>query len=195
MAGSLKFVLGWSFIGAVVAVVGAGVLFGYRLHAAGEPLDSVPPLVLAFEVMQLHRMAAYGAGAGLALGLLERLVLLARLQLRRRRRRGAPAEETAGPDALIRAERARQAEAYLAGRESRTLDDIAVGEETHGDAPDVENIITARGGDMTYRILAYRHLTEEERMQVVWEALRNGNLSEPGPGGTATLLTSIGRDT
>lgn len=59
--------------------------------------------------------------------------------------------------------------------------------------PDIENVITAQDGRFTYRVMAYRHLSEEERISAVWKALQAGVLKEPPPGGTATLLTEIGK--
>ncbi|MFT5448333.1 MAG: hypothetical protein ACI9DC_003517, partial [Gammaproteobacteria bacterium] len=52
---------------------------------------------------------------------------------------------------------------------------------------------TARRGTFTYRVLAYRHLSDEERIRVVQEALRLGHVQEPPPGGTSTVMTSIGK--
>jgi hypothetical protein len=55
----------------------------------------------------------------------------------------------------------------------------------------VENFITAQGGKFTYRVLAYRTLTTEEMVPLVFAALNTGQVSEPAPGATATLITEI----
>jgi len=144
--------------------------------------------------MRLHEAAAWGAAAGAVVGLLARLPRWVRIGWRRMKRRKIVVEEDATPDALIRAERARTAEAWLAGREDRDLDYVGIGEQDDPDAPTVENVITARGGRFTYRVMAYRHLTDEERRELVLDALDRGLIAEPEPGGTATLLTSVGRD-
>ena len=101
--------------------------------------------------------------------------------------------EQSDPDSLIRAERAQLADSYLSSLGDRSLDNVLVTPHGDDDAPDVENLITARGGKFTYRVLAYRHLSERERMEVVREALRLGHVSEPEPGGTATVMTAIGK--
>ena len=57
----------------------------------------------------------------------------------------------------------------------------------------VENLITAKGGQLTYRVIAYRRMEKEELQKAVFEALESGELKEPEPGGIATLVTNIGR--
>ncbi len=57
----------------------------------------------------------------------------------------------------------------------------------------VENMITAKHGQLTYRVMAYRRMEKEELKWEVWEALESGKLKEPEPGGVATLVTEIGR--
>ena len=57
----------------------------------------------------------------------------------------------------------------------------------------VENLITAKGGQFTYRVMAYRKLEKGELERAVLEALESGELKEPEPGGIATLGTDIGR--
>ena len=54
------------------------------------------------------------------------------------------------------------------------------------------NVITAKRGTHTYNIYAHRALSEEEMIELVGEALEDGSLAEPEPGGTATLITHIG---
>ena len=60
--------------------------------------------------------------------------------------------------------------------------------------PDVLNLITAKRGMYAYRIHAHRELSEEEMILLVSEALEDGRLVEPEPGGPATLITRIGLD-
>ncbi len=57
----------------------------------------------------------------------------------------------------------------------------------------VENLITAKGGQLTYRVITYRRMEKEELQKAVFEALESGELKEPEPGGIATLVTNIGR--
>ena len=57
----------------------------------------------------------------------------------------------------------------------------------------VENMITAKGGSLTYRVMAYRRMEKGELERAVLEALESGELKEPEPGGIATLVTDIGR--
>ncbi len=57
----------------------------------------------------------------------------------------------------------------------------------------VENLITAKGGQFTYRVMAYRKMEKGELERAVLEALESGDLKEPEPGGIATLVTDIGR--
>jgi len=55
----------------------------------------------------------------------------------------------------------------------------------------VENLITAKGGRLTYRVMAYRKMDKGELERAVWEALKSGGLKEPEAGGVATLVTDI----
>ena len=67
------------------------------------------------------------------------------------------------------------------------------GAETAKEPASVENMITAKGGQFTYRVMAYRRMEKGELKRAVWEALESGELKEPEPGGMATLVTDIGR--
>lgn len=58
----------------------------------------------------------------------------------------------------------------------------------------VETIVTAQRGALTYRVYAYRPLSQEEAQQEVARALMAGTLAEPPPGGMATLVTEIGME-
>ena len=60
--------------------------------------------------------------------------------------------------------------------------------------PDIENIITAKEGTYTYRVMAYCVLPEEQLMEIVWQALEDGRLKQPKSGESATPVTSIGKD-
>jgi hypothetical protein len=64
----------------------------------------------------------------------------------------------------------------------------------HKEPERVENFVTAKNGQLTFRVLAYRRMDEEELRKVVFEALKAGKLKEPEPGGTATLVTDIGEE-
>ena len=67
-------------------------------------------------------------------------------------------------------------------------------EPTQAKEPEpVENLITAKHGQLTYRVMAYRKMENGELQRTVWEALQSGRLKEPEPGAEATLLTNIGR--
>ncbi len=57
----------------------------------------------------------------------------------------------------------------------------------------VENLITAKGGQLTYWVIAYRRMEKAELEREVLKALESGKLKEPEPGGIATLVTDIGR--
>lgn len=59
--------------------------------------------------------------------------------------------------------------------------------------PDVEHVVTARNGSLTYRVFAWRHLSEPEAQEVVADALRAGRVKEPPPGGEATVYSDIGK--
>ena len=67
------------------------------------------------------------------------------------------------------------------------------GAETAKKPAPVENMITAKGGQLTYRVIAYRRMEKAELERVVLKALESGKLKEPEPGGIATLVTDIGR--
>ena len=67
------------------------------------------------------------------------------------------------------------------------------GAETAKEPAPVENMITAKGGQLTYRVMAYRRMEKGELERTVLEALESGELKEPEPGGIATLVTDIGR--
>jgi hypothetical protein len=190
----LKSLFWWMLLGLELGAVGGAIYFGYLIVQDGIKLSSIPFNTLLTEVGPLVLVRAlWGLGIGFAFGLLTHLFSGLKSLLSRLLRRSSPTEEIESPDGVLRAVRERQADEYLAGRESTTLDSVGFGEEGDEGAPDIENIITAREGLYTYRILAYRHLSDHERVSVVKEALKNGNLKEPEPGGTATVMTNIGR--
>ena len=194
MGAVLKSLFWWMLLGAILGIVGGAIFFGYEIVQDGHKLSSVPFDTLLTHVgPPLLILALWGLGFGFALGLLTHLFCGLKSLLSRLFQRSTTVEETQSADLVLRAARERQADEYLAGRDSTTLDTVGFGEEGDEGAPDIENIITAREGLYTYRILAYRHLSDHERVSVVKEALENGNLKEPQPGGTATVLTNIGR--
>ncbi len=190
----LKSLFWWMLLGVVLGAVGGAIFYGYGIVQDGHKLTSIPLDTLLNKYgPALLTLSVLGLGAGLGFGLLIHLFSGLKSLVGRLFRRSSPVVETEDPDVALRAARERQADEYLAGRESTTLDSVWFGEEGDEGAPDIENIITAREGLFTYRILAYRHLSDHERVSVVKEALKNGNLKEPEPGGTATVLTNIGR--
>lgn len=110
---ALMKVLLWAFLAAFVTACAMFLVRAYILASAGVDLPSVPLARLAFEVMELHRFAAYGAGAGGLLGLAS--VVLARVRARGSRANPQPILTSEGPDPdeRIRARRAERAKAYL----------------------------------------------------------------------------------
>ena len=172
-----------------VTVATIGVAFIYTIAAAfykvvsikvsGLPLDAVPLQVLIIDAMQLHVSALHGAIGGFALGLAEWLFRYFR------QRRNAPVyadpdmEETV--DQTIQNIRRAKADAYL---DTHHKTPRPSGQDPQ---PTVENIITAQDGRYTYRVMAHRHLSEAELMEIVRDALNDGTVIEPERGGTATL--------
>jgi uncharacterized RDD family membrane protein YckC len=51
-----------------------------------------------------------------------------------------------------------------------------------------ENVITANRGAFTYKVYAHRYLSADELKEIVWKALKEGRIKEPGPGGTTTYV-------
>ena len=52
----------------------------------------------------------------------------------------------------------------------------------------IEHMITAQGGQFTYRVLAETKLSDDKLKLVIMAALADGRLREPEPGGQATLV-------
>lgn len=181
----------WVFAAVVIAILGRATWVAYVVVRADLSLSLVPWPVILLDVMKLHETAGVAAAVGLAIGLLEPIPRLIRVLFRRFRRVEKPVvhyEQT--PDAMIKTDRVRTADAWIKKNAKRDFSYVAIdGEEE----PSVENVIMARGGRFRYRVMAYRLLTEDERKKLVYDALQHGLLEEPEPGGTATLLTSIGR--
>ena len=184
----------WSVLaGVLLAVIGGAVYQGYTIIQAGYALDAAPPLKMIFDVMQLHVTAAWGAAAGVVFALLGPVLGVCKRAIGALFRRAPQVVDQPDPDAIIRAERVHRAVDNYATCGDRSLDHVLVTPHEDEEAPSIENMITARGETFTYRVLAYRHLSEEERMRVVQEALRLGHVQEPPPGGTSTVMTSIGK--
>ena len=59
--------------------------------------------------------------------------------------------------------------------------------------PPVENVVTARNGRFSYRVMGYRPLTVVEAQKAVREALEQDVIEEPEAGKSTTLLTGIGK--
>lgn len=170
----------WPLFGAVVTASGAGLFRAYVIVRSGYSLDAVPPVTMAIKVMELHLWALYGAVAGAVIAVCGNLYTLLRSSADTDFIAPEYADSFTDGDTKIRELRAQRAEQYLASRTAPTL-------------PSVENVITARGGMFTYRVMAHRHLSEQERMEAVREALADGRLQEPESGGSATLITDIGK--
>jgi len=170
----------WPLFGAVVAALGAGLFRAYVIVKSGYSLDAVPPLTMAIKVMELHLWALYGAIAGAVIAVCGNLYALLRGSADTDFIAPEYADSFTDGDTKIRELRAQRAEQYLASRTDPGL-------------PSVENVITARGGMFTYRVMAHRYLSEQERMDAVREALAEGRLQEPESGGSATLITDIGK--
>ncbi len=188
----IRRLLGWVIAGALIGTLGAAVWHGIQIVRAGYALDAIPALTMAFEVMKLHLAAAIGALVGLSLGLLGRLRRRLSLRLRGLFSSGPEVAERVDTDALLQADKHRRADDYLSTLQGRALD-FAIVDDAE-DPPTVENVITAMDGRFTYRVMAYRHLSIDERAAVVRHALDHGLVREPEPGGTATVTTSVGRD-
>ncbi len=179
-------VIGWSLAGALITTLAAAAWRAYIIVQGGHSLTAVPPFDMAFRVMELHKFALYGAIGGGLIGLIEKSYRSLR---HRRRERVVPAYENPmdATDTKIKLMRAQRANEYL---QARKAGEAAADQ---GLAPPVENVITAREGLLTYRVMAYRQLSERELMETVRTALENGEIEEPAPGGSVTLLTSIGK--
>jgi uncharacterized membrane protein YfcA len=81
----------------MLATLGSAAWQAHRVVGAGYGLDTVPPLAMLFEVMQLHLAAGFGALAGVACGLAARW-RLARALLRWLRHASPPTDAGAGRD-------------------------------------------------------------------------------------------------
>lgn len=71
-------ILSMLFLGVIVCVIARFSYAAYVIAPVGESLGSVPAKVLLVDVMELDRFALYGAGGGLALGLVLVIVDLLR---------------------------------------------------------------------------------------------------------------------
>ena len=61
-----------------------------------------------------------------------------------------------------------------------------------GRKPPIENVVTARNGRFSCRVMAYRPLSAAESQIAVREALEEGVITEPEPSKSTTLVTDIG---
>lgn len=181
MTGRKPNVFLWTLFGASFSAFAVGTYKSSILLKAGYALTTLPPLEMALEVMGLHRYAMYGAIAGFIIGMLEKWMYASAHRKSRLDAHPNPAPTFAddGPDEVIRKIREQRAEQYMATRKA--------------DEPTVENIITARGGLVTYKILAYRFLTDQEMKTVVATALQANEIEEPAPGREAVLMSDIGK--
>ena len=185
MKGQAVSLFGWALSGAFLTMFVAFGYFTFVIVKQGGTLSGAPVFPLLFEVMKLHLFAGYGALGGLVMALLERFFYFLRHRTWRKKPKllHDPSEDT---DTKIRLMRAKRAEEYL---EAHHRTDLPAGEALE---PPVENIITARDGELTYRVMAYRKLTLEEMMELVRKGLDDGSIQEPSAGGATTVITTIG---
>ena len=177
---------GWILAGALLSAGTAAGYFTFVIIKQGGTLAGAPLFGLFFTVMKLPIYAGYGARGGLCVGLIERFFWF----LRRHEWWKNPQPHYVLPehaDTNIRLMQTQQADAYLKVDDST---DSPRGE--HRLEPPVENIITARDGKLTYRVMAYRRLEREELMQLVRAGLDNGSIEEPDAGCVTTIITTIG---
>ena len=181
----LNFVL----LGAVVAMLGRTMYGLYKLQMAEQSIRDLPLDVLAIQVLEVHRYAAFGAIVVIIWWIGERVFWIV---VRGVRRFFAvffnkPPEigKSADVDNKIKMARRVKAEAYLeSAREARKPPSNTTGE------PLFENRITAKGGAVTYKIMAPRYLIDDEMKKIVWAALNDDSIVEPAPGETRYLTLS-----
>jgi hypothetical protein len=178
-------VIGWALVVALVWVCAVALYRSIIIVKGGHSLGSVPLFALVTDVMNLHWHAVYGFLAGGLVGALEWLLVSIRDRLRRRRSERTHSGDLDDVDLKLKLARASRATSYLearaAGRRAASL----------GGEPPIENVVTARNGTITYRVLAYRPLSPSETREVVRDALRSGRVREPEPGGMRTIITDI----
>ena len=102
--------------GAVGTVLVRFLYTSYYLIAGGVERDDVPVRILLIEHVQAVEFAVYGAIGGLAFGLLVILGRFLTWSIWRLRRPKVEAAPESDPDAILRADRERRAEGYLASR-------------------------------------------------------------------------------
>lgn len=176
---------GWVLAGALLAIAGR---FGYTTFVIinqGGTLAGAPVIPLLLEVMELHRYAGYGALGGFGFGLIERFWWFLRNRVGGKKPQPLhdPLEDT---DTLIRTIRSKRADEYL---HARAQTHPPIGEQLE---PPIENIITAREGTLTYRVMAYRALSQQEMMGLVRQGLDDGSIREPATGGVTSVITTLG---
>lgn len=175
-------VLWWLFLGALAGAVCGATWRLYTLIAAGYSPDRFGASTLLFHVLRIQEWAVVGALLAIAVALGERLVRLAvRVCGDLFRREQLVVQPVVDPTSAVRQELAARADAWLE-------------QHREDDRPSHEHVITARDGTLTYRVWAWRALGTEELREVVWQALQEGRLAEPEPGGTVELVTDLGRD-
>ena len=189
MTRGLAHVLRWSIGVALLTALAAALYQGYAIHQAGEPLDAVSPLVMAFETMRLHDFALYGAVGGLGIGSVRWVMSLVG---------GSPigaAREPGRGQHVIEAVRAGREPSHGLRRHAQEAPERQE-ERTPGRNPPLllENTITAGGGKFTYHVLAYLVLQEQELKDLIAQALEQGVISEPEEGGSTMLVTTIGKE-
>jgi hypothetical protein len=181
----LNFVL----LGAVVAMLGRTMYGLYKLQMAEQSIRDLPLDVLAIQVLEVHRYAAFGAIAVIIWWIGERVFWIVVRGVRKFFAvffdKPPEVSKSVDVDDKIKMARRVKAEAYLeSAKEARTPPSNTTGE------PLFENRITAKGGAVTYNVMASRYLTDDEMKKIVWGVLNDGSIVEPAPGETRYLTLS-----
>lgn len=117
---STERLLFWAVLGALSGAFSLGcaafLYEGYHLHRAGISMDSMPFLSLLTEKMGLQSIVPYGAIVGAAVAVIVVVLAMVREGEERNALEALASGPMSDPDELIRAERSRRAQQYLADR-------------------------------------------------------------------------------
>ena len=176
------------FVGAFIGGFGRSMYGMYKLQEADQSIENVPIDVLLIDVFDAHHFAAYGAIIVFVWWIGERAVWAGYRGMKNfgttffSSRREL--EKVPDADMKLKMMRSAKADAYL---ESTAQMREGGAQPTSGAEPIFDNRITAKNGTLTYVVTASRYLTDEEIQTVVWNALQDGLITEPAPGGIAQL--------